>query len=76
MDALSLHSNILGGYQDYIKSFIDIHDPDILEKVEDELNSGKLWPSPLIHFNPSFEKNGSIAMLVADGTLHEQLAAC
>jgi hypothetical protein len=73
MDALSLHSKILEGYQDYIKSFIDIHDFDIRGKVEEALKTGKLWPDPLIQFNPSFEKNGSIDALVADGTLHAQV---
>ncbi len=29
MDALSLHSEILEGYQDYIRSFIDIYDEDM-----------------------------------------------
>ena len=73
MDALSLHSKILEGYQDYIKSFIDIHDEDIRKKVEEALMTGKLWPEPLVQFNPSFEKNGSIDALVADGTLHAQV---
>ena len=73
MDALSLHAKILEGYQDYIKSFIDIHDSDIRDKVAEALKTGKLWPEPLIQFNPSFEKNGSIEALVADGTLHEEV---
>ena len=73
MDALSLHSKILDGYKDYIKSFIDIHDDDIREKVEESLRTRKLWPEPLIQFNPSFEKQGSVASLVADGTLHEEV---
>lgn len=73
MDALSLHSKILEGYQDYIRSFIDIHDDDIRENVEKALKTRKLWPEPLIQFNPSFEKNGSVDALVADGTLHPQV---
>jgi hypothetical protein len=73
MDALSLHSKILEGYQDYIQSFIDIHDSDIREKVEESLSTRKLWPEPLIQFNPSFEKRGSVDALVADGTLHPQV---
>lgn len=73
MDALSLHSNILSGYEDYIRSFIDIHDDDIRTEVEKALQTRKLWPEPLIQFNPSFEKNGSIEALVSDGTLHEEV---
>ena len=73
MDALSLHSKILEGYQDYIRSFIDIHDRDIREKVEESLRTRKLWPEPLIQFNPSFEKKGSVDSLMTDGTLHPQV---
>ena len=73
MDALSLHSKILDGYKDYIRSFIDIHDPDIREKVDESLRSRKLWPEPLIQFNPSFERKASLDSLVADGTLHRQV---
>ena len=58
MNALSLHSKILDGYKDYIESFIDIRDDDIRSKVEESLQTRKLWPEPLIQFNPSFEKNG------------------
>jgi hypothetical protein len=57
MDALSLHSKILEGYQDYIKSFIDIHDFDIRGKVEEALKTGKLWPDPLIQFNPRWGRS-------------------
>jgi superfamily II DNA or RNA helicase len=73
MDALSLHSTILAGYEDYIRSFIDIHDDDIRAKVEEALNTGKLWPQPLIQFNPSFERHGAAQALVDDGTLHEEV---
>lgn len=73
MDALSLHSSILDGYRDYIRSFIDIHDKDIRTKVLRELETGKLWPEPLIQFNPSFDKQGSVDALVADGTLHPEV---
>ncbi|TAE90590.1 MAG: DEAD/DEAH box helicase [Verrucomicrobia bacterium] len=73
MDALSLHSKILSGYEHYIRSFIDIHDEDIRAAVYSALDTRKLWPEPLIQFNPSFEKNGSVDSLVKDGTLHEEV---
>ena len=73
MDALTLHASILSGYQDYIRSFIDIHDDDIRIAVQEALKTRKLWPEPLIQFNPSFEKNGSVESLVEDGTLHKEV---
>lgn len=73
MDALSLHRKIVSSYQDYIRSFIDIRDDDIRDRVEEELANGTLWPEPLIQFNPSFEKNLSIEDLVGKGILHNEL---
>jgi len=73
MDALNLHSKIVSGYEEYIRSFIDIHDDDIRTKVEQELSGNKLWPEPLIQFNPSFERNLSVADLVKDGVLHDEI---
>ena len=73
MDALSLHSNIVSGYEDYIRSFIDIADKDIRQHVENELNKGTLWPDPLVQFNPSFQRDSSVAKLVNEGVIHNEL---
>ena len=51
-DIFPIHKKILDRYRDYIESFIDIADEDIREAVAQELRSGKLWPEPLIQFNP------------------------
>jgi ATP-dependent helicase YprA (DUF1998 family) len=61
-------------YQSYIQSFININDSEIHEIVEKELNNGKLWPKPLIQFNPAFATYGEVTELVAEGLLNEQLA--
>jgi hypothetical protein len=70
MDALSLHSNILEGYKDYIQSFIDIHDDDIRAKVEESLRSRKLWPkshaaaipsSPISSAASTSSRHGAVA---------------
>jgi len=74
MDALSLHADILAGYRDYIRSFIDIADDDIRRTVVGELEKGKLWPSPLIQFNPAFERGSNVEDLVREGILHGELA--
>lgn len=73
MDALSLHKNIVDGYQDYIGSFIDIADSDIREHVEIELEKGTLWPDPLVQFNPSFKRDSSVAELVSSKVIHPEL---
>lgn len=73
MEIFKLHADIMGDYRSYIESFVNIQDSDIATTVKAELSSGKLWPEPLIQFNPSFENYGSIAELTRDGTLRPEL---
>lgn len=67
-----LHSNILHDYKQYINSFINIADPIIQAKVVEEFQSGKLYPEPLIQFNPSFESGGKVEDLVSEGLMHKE----
>jgi superfamily II DNA/RNA helicase len=70
MDILRTHSAVVQDYEAYIKSFLNIADEDIRAKVEESLKSGKLWPSPLLQFNPSFEVAGDVAVLTQQGVAH------
>jgi hypothetical protein len=70
MNVFQTHSRIVSDYATYIRSFLNIADPKIRAVVEGELEQGKLWPEPLLQFNPSFEKGGSLDDLANDGTLH------
>jgi superfamily II DNA/RNA helicase len=73
MDIFKTHAQIVDDYATYIRSFLKISDEAIRAKVEDELAKGKLWPAPLLQFNPSFEMFGRLEELTADGTLHPDL---
>ncbi len=73
MNVFETHSRIVSDYATYIRSFLKIDDPEIREKVEGELNMGKLWPEPLLQFNPSFEMFGALDDLVAKGILHSDI---
>ena len=73
MDVLALHKRAVERYQDYIRSFIDIRDDDIRIEVATQLDSGKLWPEPLIQFNPAYKEGKSIQTLVDEGVLHSEL---
>jgi superfamily II DNA/RNA helicase len=73
MNVFQTHADIIGDYSSYIRSFISISDPEIRENVNLELSQGKLWPEPLLQFNPSFEMYGSLDDLVASGTLHTDI---
>ena len=72
MDVFSLRDRLVEEYSDYIRSFIQISDDRIREKVRQELESGALWPEPLIQLNPAFEAGATIDELVEEGTLHPE----
>jgi superfamily II DNA/RNA helicase len=73
MNIFKVHHEIIDGYKSYIDSFINIRNPIIRVRVAEELKSGKLWPEPLIQFNPAFKKGASVEELVNRGTLHKDL---
>ena len=49
MDVFDLRRSLVDSYANYIRSFIRIKDGRIDAKVKEELDSGLLWPEPLIH---------------------------
>ncbi len=73
-DIFRLRSLIVDDYKSYIQSFININDSEIRGIVEKELSKGKLWPEPLIQFNPAFESYGEVPELVDNGVLAEPLS--
>jgi ATP-dependent helicase YprA (DUF1998 family) len=73
MDVFKTHSRIVSDYEGYIRSFLKITDPKIRDVVEAELSKGKLWPEPLLQFNPSFEIAGTVDDVVVKAALHPAL---
>lgn len=73
MNVFQTHSQIIDDYSTYIRSFLNISDEQIRAKVEADLGQGKLWPEPLLQFNPSFEMFGSLDDLAKTGTLHSDI---
>lgn len=74
MDILNFHKRLVGNYSNYIQSFLSIKDQRISDFVKAEIANNKLWPEPLVQFNPTFEVGRSISSLVADDKLHPELA--
>jgi superfamily II DNA/RNA helicase len=74
MNIFSAHQSVVDDYRHYIGSFVNIADAVIGGVVERELSSGKLWPEPLLHFNPSFREAGPVRTLVAENQLHPDFA--
>jgi ATP-dependent helicase YprA (DUF1998 family) len=60
-------------YESYIRSFINISNQKFRDVVEKELASNKLWPDPLIQFNPSYEIAESLDDLVNENLIHPDL---
>lgn len=73
MNIFETHSRIVSDYSSYISSFINISDREIQKVVEKELIRGKLWPEPLLQFNPSFEIVGTIDRIAGAEGLHPDI---
>ena len=73
MDILNFHKKLISNYKTYIQSFLNIKDPSILNFVDSEISNKKLWPEPLVQFNPTFEKGRSLSKLVQEGHLQNEL---
>jgi ATP-dependent helicase YprA (DUF1998 family) len=73
MDIFKVHKGIIDDYRSYIESFVNIKKDFIRQKVDEEIESGKLWPEPLIKFNPSYKPGRSVNDLIGDGLLHRDL---
>ena len=73
MNVFKVHKQIVEDYAQYIRSFINISDQRIAETVEDSLAKGRLWPQPLLQFNPAYEKVGTIEEVISSGLLHDDL---
>lgn len=72
MEIFDFRNHLIRDYQSYIRSFIQIRDQRIKEYVDQSLDSGILWPEPLIQLNPSFEPGERIDGLVKSGVLHSE----
>jgi hypothetical protein len=70
MDAFGVRNQVIGDYESFVKSFMDIADLRVKAKVDEEISDGLLWPEPWLALNPSFRSGGTISDLVSDGLLH------
>ncbi|WP_273938651.1 DEAD/DEAH box helicase [Kutzneria chonburiensis] len=62
--------DVLEDYKSYVEGFLNIRDPTILAKVEQEVANGLMWPEPWLALNPAFQSGGSVSDLVEAGLLH------
>src|ERR1700680_1454105 len=74
MNIFEFRQWLIGDYASYIKSFLQIRDPQLRDYVQQKLQEGVLWPEPLIQLNPLFARGESMDELVAQGILHRECA--
>ena len=55
MNVFELRNQLVNDYSSYISSFIQIRDPRIRQYVDEQLQSGLLWPEALLQINPAFD---------------------
>jgi hypothetical protein len=73
MNIFKIHEGVISDYSNYITSFIDIADHQIRSVVEESLNNKRLYPEPLVQFNPSFEIGESLKDLTNTIALNDEL---
>ena len=74
MDVFDLRERLVSDYRRYAESFLSVKDEWIAAHLQEELDSGLLWPDPPVQLNPAFEPGETIDELVAEGVLHDECA--
>ncbi|MYN67231.1 MAG: DEAD/DEAH box helicase [Acidobacteria bacterium] len=72
MDVFSLRDNVIRDYGAYVRSFLTIKDERIRQLVDQEMDTGFLWPDPLIQLSPAFESGDTLQQLIDAGELHPE----
>jgi len=64
VNVFGIRDNPISDYASFVTSCINVHDPQIKERVECDLTEGVLWLDLLVQLNPSFVYGNSIDALV------------
>lgn len=72
MNAFQLRDSVIADYRNYVQGFVKIKDKYINDVVQSSLQSGLLWPAPIIQLNPAYVQGDSFDELVANGVLHPE----
>lgn len=74
MNIFDFRDALTTDYGEYVRSFIRVGTDDVREKVDEALDSQRLWPEPIVQLNPAFETGGYVSHLVENGDLHPTAA--
>jgi hypothetical protein len=75
VNVFELRERVVGEYAEYVRSFVEIKDPQIGRTVDGALHEGLLRPEPDIGLNSAIEPGCRIDDLVAEGFLPRNAAA-
>ena len=73
-DVFAVRDQVVGAYQRYVKSFINILDHRLSDFVTEELDEGRLWPDPVLQLNPAFERGSDLKGLAQEGVILPETA--
>lgn len=74
MKAFETNQAVTKEYKDYLKSFVNIKNKRIKEKVEEAFSDNRIMPEPLLQFNPSYATSSSLSDLINQGIVHSELS--
>ena len=74
LDIFQLRKTVVDEYQDYVQSFINIHDDRIQTYVDRQLAQGELWPDPVLQLNPAYQMAETLADLAAQQLITPETA--
>lgn len=74
MDVFDLRDRLVEEYKEYADSFLQVKDPSVKRRLDEELQAGLLWPEAYIGLNPPFQAGAWIDDLVREGVLHPECA--
>ncbi|MBI2942458.1 MAG: DEAD/DEAH box helicase [Chloroflexi bacterium] len=74
MDVFALRDRLIGEYQQYVRGFVSVREPDVRRFIDQYFAEGHLWPEPLVQINPAFEQASTVDQLVRSGALHLECA--
>jgi len=74
MDVFALREKVVSDYRHYIESFVRINDERINSFVEEQFESGALWPDAILQLNPAYEPGPTLDELAATGGILKSTA--
>lgn len=74
MDVFALREKVVSDYRHYIESFVRITDERINGFVEEQFESGALWPDAILQLNPAYEPGPTLDELAATGGILKSTA--